>query len=93
VLSTRLAQAGKPDQALAPAQQAVTIYRELAVADPGRYRPDLAAAVANLGVRLHRLGRPADAVAAAEEAVTVRRELAQADPGRYLPDLAISLST
>jgi tetratricopeptide (TPR) repeat protein len=91
-LSTRLAQAGKQDQALEPAQQAVTIYRELAAADPGRYCPDLAAAVANLGVRLHQLGRPADAVAAAEEAVTIRRELAQADPDRYLPDLATTLS-
>lgn len=92
VLSSRLAQAGKPDQALAPAQQAVAIYRELAVGDPGRYRPDLAAALANLGVRLYQLGRPADAVTAAEEAVRFRRELAQADPDQYLPDLATSLS-
>ncbi len=92
VLGTRLAQAGKADQALAPAEQAVAIYRELAAANPGHYDPDLAAALANLGVRLYQLGRPADAVAAAEEAVTIRRELAEADPGQYLPDLAVSLS-
>jgi hypothetical protein len=91
-LSTRLAQAGKLDQAIAPAQQAVTIYRDLAAADPGRHRPDLAAALANFGVRLHRLGHLPDAVAAAEEAITIRREFAQADPGRHLTDLAISLS-
>jgi hypothetical protein len=91
-LSVRLAQIGKPDQALGPAQEAVAIYRQLAAADPARYRPDLAATVANLAVRLHRLGRLADASAAAGEAVTLRRELAHANPGRYLPELAISLS-
>jgi Tetratricopeptide repeat len=91
-LSTRLAQIGRSDQALAPAQEAVALYRELAASDPGRYRAALAAAVANLGVRLHRLGLPAEAAAMAREAVAARRELAQADPGQYLPDLAISLS-
>jgi len=91
-LSTRLAQIGRSDQALAPAQEAVTLHRELAASDPGRYRPALADAVANLGVRFHRLGLPAEAAAMAREAVAARRELAQADPGQYLPDLAISLS-
>ena len=92
VLGTRLAQAGKPQQALAPAQHAVAIYRELAAANRNRYLPDLAAALANLGVRYHQVSRPADAVAAAEEAVGIRRELAHAGPGGHLPDLAVSLS-
>jgi hypothetical protein len=92
VLSVRLSQAGRTEEALPPAERAAATYRELAAADPARYRPELAAALANLGVRLTSLGQPANAVAAAAEAVTIRRELAQDDPGRYLPDLAISLS-
>ncbi len=92
VLSVRLSQAGRTEEALSPAERAAAIYRELAAADPVRYRPELAAALANLGVRFNRLGQPADAAAAAAEAATIRRELAQDDPGRYLPDLAISLS-
>ena len=91
MFSVRLAQVGQLEQALAAAQEAVEIYRNLSVSDPGRYRPDLAGAVANLGVRFHLLGQPAEAAAVAEEAVAIRKELAEADPW-YLPDLAISLS-
>ena len=92
VLSSRLAQVGNPDEALGPAQEAAAIYRELATTEPAQFRPDLAAAVADLGVRFHSLGRPADAAEATEEAVAIRRELAQADPDGHLPQLAIALS-
>jgi hypothetical protein len=44
LLSSRLAQAGRSADALAPAQAAVGIYRELADAAPGRYEAELAAA-------------------------------------------------
>ena len=87
-----LAQMGQPAQALSPTQEAVTIRRELAAVNPGRYRPDLAASLNNLGVRLAALGRPQDALPPTEEAVTIRRELATTNPGRYRPDLIQSLA-
>jgi hypothetical protein len=41
VLSVRLSQAGRTEEALPPAERAAAIYRELAAADPARYRPEL----------------------------------------------------
>ncbi len=86
-----LSQVGRPADAVPPAQEAVTIRRELAAALPDRYRPDLAASLSNLGVCYAELGRPAEALPPAQEAVTIRRELAAALPDRYRPDLARSL--
>jgi Tetratricopeptide repeat len=75
----------------ASAREAVAMYRKLAQADPGRYRPDLARSLSNLGMRFSALGRLAEALPVTEEAVAMYRELAEADPGRYRPDLAASL--
>ena len=72
-------------------QEAVTAYRELAAANPDRYRPDLARSLDNLGVRFSELGLPAYGLPATQEAVTAYRELAAANPDRYRPDLARSL--
>ena len=83
---------GRPAEALPVTEEAVTIYRELAVANPDRYRPDLAGSLSNLGIWYAELGRLADALPVTEEAVTIRRELAEVNPGRYRPDLAGSLS-
>ena len=91
-LGTTLAQVGRPAEALPPVQEAVEIRRELAAADPDRYRPDLAASLSNLGVWFSALGRPAEALPPAQEAAEIRRELAAAYPDRYRPDLADSLS-
>jgi tetratricopeptide (TPR) repeat protein len=88
----RLAALGRPADALLPAQEAVTIYRELAAASPDPYRPDLARGLADLGVTFSALGRPADALPVEQEAVTAYRELAAASPDRYRPDLAGSLT-
>jgi hypothetical protein len=52
--------------------EAVTIRRELAAANPDRYRPDLAASLDNLGVMFSELGRPADAEAAQREAQAIQ---------------------
>jgi tetratricopeptide (TPR) repeat protein len=76
-----------------PAFAAVALYRQLAAADPDRYRPDLAASLNDLAARLLDLGRPDDAAVWVKEAVTLYRELAAADPDRYRPDLAASLNT
>jgi tetratricopeptide (TPR) repeat protein len=91
-LGTRLAQIGRPADALPFTEEAVAIRRELAAADPDRYRPGLAQSLSRLGVRYSELGRPADALPSAEEAVAIRRELAAADPDRYRSSLALSLS-
>ena len=66
----------------------MAIRRDLAAANPDRYRPDLAGSLNNLGIRFSELGRPADALPVTEEAVTIRRDLAAANPDRYRPGLA-----
>jgi tetratricopeptide (TPR) repeat protein len=88
-LADRLVEAGKPLEAVGPAEDAVTAYRELAAANPA-YLPDLAGAVGNLGVRYGAVGRRADAVPPAEQAVALYRDQAAANPA-YLPDLAAAL--
>ena len=81
---------GRPADAVPPAEEAVTLYRDQAAANPG-YLPDLAGALSNLGIRYSEVGRRADAIPPAEEAVTLRRDQAAANPG-YLPDLAMALT-
>jgi len=87
-----LSQMGRPAEALPVTEEAVAIRRDLAAANPDRYRPDLARSLSNLGVRFSELGRPAEALPVTEEAVAIRRDLAAANPDRYRPDLAASLS-
>ena len=52
---------GRRADAVAPAEEAVTLYRDQAAANPA-YLPDLAGALANLGIRYSEVGRRADAV-------------------------------
>jgi hypothetical protein len=47
-LAIRFAEAGRYEQALPPAREAVTIYRRLAKADPDGHLPDLAGALSSL---------------------------------------------
>ena len=91
-LSNRLADLGRREDALAAAQEAVTIRRQLAAANPDAFEPDLASSLNNLAHRLADLGRPEDALAAVEQAVIIRRQLAAANPDASLPDLASSLN-
>ena len=60
---------GLPGRGSRPAEEAVTLYRELAAANPA-FLPDLAVALNNLGIRYSEVGRRQDALAPAEEAVT-----------------------
>ncbi|MGI5506366.1 tetratricopeptide repeat protein [Lentzea sp. CA-135723] len=78
-------------EALAAAEEAVGIRRQLVEAEPDRYRPDLAQSLNGLGRSLEKLGRHREALAAAEEAVGIWRQLVEAEPDRYRPDLAQSL--
>ena len=65
---------------------------ELAAASPDRYRPGLAASLANLGIRLAELGRRADALPVTKEAVVRCLKLAAATLDCYRPDFARSLN-
>ena len=87
-----LAQLGRQADALRPAEDALAIRRELASANPDRYRPDLAASLANLATRLAEMGRAADALGPQREAVLVYQQLAGHDAGRYRADLAAALT-
>ncbi|WP_431913276.1 tetratricopeptide repeat protein [Micromonospora carbonacea] len=91
-LSIRLANTGRREQALAPAEEATRIYRRLAEANPDAHLPNLASSLNNLGNRLSELGRRKQALAPAEEATRIYRRLAEANPDAYLPDLAASLN-
>lgn len=67
-LGVRYSELDRPADALPPTQEAVTIYRELAAANPDRYRP-LPDALHNLGLRYSELGKTAEANAARQEAL------------------------
>ena len=91
-LSIRLADVGRPEDALAAIEEATETYRELAVARPDAIRPDLAGALNTLALQLGELGWREDALAAIEEATETYRELAVARPDAIRPDLARSLN-
>ena len=81
---------GRRQDAVAPAEEAVQLYRDLARDNPA-FLPDLASALNNLGIRYSEVGRRQDAVAPAEEAVQLCRDLARDNPA-FLPDLARALN-
>ena len=90
--STLLAALGKREEALAAIDEAVSIRRDLAVAQPDTFRPDLASSLSNQSTRLAELGSREEALAAIEEAVSIRRNLAATQPDGFGPDLAASLN-
>jgi len=75
---------------MAPTEEAVQLYRELAAGNPA-FLPDLASALNNLGVFFSEVGRRQEAMAPTEEAVQLYRELAAGNPA-FLPDLASALN-
>ena len=75
-----LRQLGRAREALSAAEEAVSTYRQLAEASPGKYRVGLAVCLDNLGVLYSDLGRPREALSAAEEAVSIYRALAGTMP-------------
>ncbi|MEB3302374.1 MAG: tetratricopeptide repeat protein, partial [Cyanobacteriota bacterium] len=77
-------------EALAPTEEALKIYRELAQSNPA-YRPDVAMALNNLGKSLSEVSRRPEALASTEEALKIYRELAQSNPA-YRPDVAMALT-
>jgi tetratricopeptide (TPR) repeat protein len=92
MLGYALSELGRREKALAAAQEAVAIRRQLAQQHPEAFLPALAMSLNNLGNRLSELGRREEALAAAQEAVAHYRQLAQQHPEAFLPDLAMSLN-
>ena len=80
---------GRRQDALAPTEEAVRLYRDLAGTNPA-FQPDLASALNNLGIRYSEVGRRQDALAPTEEAVRLYRDLAGTNPA-FQPDLASAL--
>ncbi|GGN68503.1 hypothetical protein GCM10010112_32900 [Actinoplanes lobatus] len=87
----RLSRAGRWTEALGAGEAAVALLRPLAGQDPGRYLPELAIAVNNVGTFLSELGRREEALALGQEAVAIRRRLAGTDPAA-VPALAGNLA-
>ncbi len=85
-----LSAVGRRQEALAPTEEAVKIYRGLAKTNPA-YLGDLAGSLNNLGILYSNLGRRQEALAPTEEAVKIYRELAKTNPA-YLGDLATSFN-
>jgi tetratricopeptide (TPR) repeat protein len=91
--SLALISAGRLDDALQPAEEAVSICRDLAAAGYGGTQPELARALSNLALLLNDLGRPAEALPVITEAVSAWHSLETATPGHYGADLARSLTS
>lgn len=104
-LANRLGEAGVPEKALAAAEEAVWIRRELLRTGPG-LSPDaedaalvaslkqgLAESLETLANRMAAFGDHANALAAAEEATAEYTDLVADEPDIYRADLAQSLNT
>jgi tetratricopeptide (TPR) repeat protein len=90
--SLALISAGRLDDALQPAEEAVSTCRNLAAPGHGRNQPETAIALTNLAQLLDDLGRPAEALPVITEAVAAWHSLEIATPGHYGTDLARSLT-
>ncbi|MFF8768586.1 tetratricopeptide repeat protein [Kitasatospora sp. NPDC015120] len=92
-LAIQLADVGRHQEALAPAQEATTTYRALTRTNPDAHLPDLAMALNNLAIQLAEVGRHQEALSPAQEATTTYRALTRTNPDAYLPNLAGALNT
>ncbi|MFD2792032.1 tetratricopeptide repeat protein [Promicromonospora vindobonensis] len=89
---TALGELGRADDAERYERQAVVLLRKLAESDPARFRPRLAAVLANLGATLSGHGRPQEALRYAEEALGLLRRIDAGRPGVVTLDLAMAES-
>ncbi|WP_194915403.1 tetratricopeptide repeat protein [Catenulispora rubra] len=91
-LAVLLSDAGREEEAVAIAQEAVERTRVLAADRPGQYRQDLVIALTGLAKALSRQSRPAEAIGIAEEAVSLCRELVLPDADARISLLAQSVA-
>ncbi len=82
-LGLRLADVGRREEALAAAQEATALYRELAQVNPQAFLPDLAGSLGMYGFVLLDLGRAQEAQEAFAEGLRAIRPLAQAHPAAF----------
>ncbi|KAF7967310.1 hypothetical protein HWV62_34737 [Athelia sp. TMB] len=92
VLSNRLSDLGRHEEALAAIQEAVRLLRTLAAERPQAFNAALALSLNNLSVDLSSQGRHGEALAAIQEAVGLRRALAAERPEAFNAALAESLN-
>jgi hypothetical protein len=78
---------GRDVEAVTAMEEAVAIRRDLAAADPDRYRPGLADALVILSLLLVDVGRRTESDAATAEASAIRRDLAAAKVERIMREL------
>ncbi|MEU2681291.1 tetratricopeptide repeat protein [Streptomyces sp. NPDC007107] len=96
-LAARRSNAGRRQEAIAPAQEAVRLCRQLVETDrQGTNDPAplqrLAIALNGLAEKLSHVGRSEEALFLAAESLTISRRLAQSDPAAHLPTLLSSLT-
>jgi tetratricopeptide (TPR) repeat protein len=72
---------GQREEALAAANEAAGLYRDLARARPEAFTPNLAASLNNLANMLSELGQREEALATANEVIIIQRDLARAARG------------
>jgi tetratricopeptide (TPR) repeat protein len=82
ILVAGLAQTERFDEALAPAEEAVALFRKLSQTSP-EFLSDLAGSLTNIAGIFANLDRDEEALVAAREAVDIQRELARGDPREY----------
>ncbi len=92
-LSGMLSAVGRDAPALAPAQEAVEIYRKLSADRPDAFLAELAGALNDLAIRLSALGHRERALEVIQEAVDIVRKLTADRPEDFLPLLAMALNT
>ncbi|MFI0403610.1 MAG: tetratricopeptide repeat protein [Cyanobium sp.] len=85
-----LSAVGRRQEALAPTEEALKIYRELAKTNSA-YLPDLAFALIRQNLSYWNLSRRQEALASVEEAVKIYREVAKTNTF-YMPILGVSLT-
>lgn len=81
-----------PDHAVTAGTEGIGLLRDLARAEPGLFRSELARALGMYAVALSGRGRRAEALAPSGEAAELYRALAKSDPGAFLPDLSTCLT-
>lgn len=88
ILSNRLAEDGRLDEALMSVDEAVELFRQQLARSPETVVPDLAETLGNHSVLLGKSGQATAALAAGYEAVSLYRPLAQREPEAYGPGFA-----
>ncbi|WP_053651319.1 SAV_2336 N-terminal domain-related protein [Streptomyces sp. XY431] len=90
-LAHRLAEAGRPEEALPVHEERAALLSRLAAADPDQHNEALAHSLNDLAHQLAEHERPEEALDAIRRATGIQRLLAAADPGLHEVDLAEAL--